>query len=74
MSTSWRSADVKCPFYKSDDGKQNIFCEGLIPNSSVVVRYRRKEDYLRQIDSVCCRNYESCRVNRMLMGKYEEQT
>ena len=73
MSTSWKSADVGCPFYKSDDGKQKIICEGLIPNSSVVISYRRKVDWQAQLNTACCRDYNKCRVYKMLMHKYEEK-
>jgi len=72
-SGSYKQADVKCPFYKFDDGKRRITCEGMIDDSSVALIYRKKSDYLTQIDVFCCEYYTNCEVYRMLMEKYEEE-
>ena len=74
-SGSYRQADVGCPFYKYDDSKKRITCEGLIgmENSSLELIYRRKSDFDRQMDNFCCKNYQQCKVYRILMEKYEEE-
>lgn len=72
-SGSFKQADVLCPFYKYDDGKQRITCEGLVDDSSLALIYHRKNDYEMQIDVFCCEHYKCCEVYRMLMeAKYEE--
>ena len=71
-SGSYKQADVKCPFYRFDDGKRRITCEGMIEDSSVALIYRKKSDYLTQIDVFCCEHYKKCEVYRILMEKYEE--
>lgn len=72
-SGSYKQADVLCPFYKYDDGKQRITCEGLVDDSSLALIYHQKIDYETQINVFCCENYKRCEVYRMLMeNKYEE--
>ena len=72
-SGSFKQADVLCPFYKYDDGKQRITCEGLVDDSSLALIYHQKIDYETQINVFCCENYKHCEVYRMLMeNKYEE--
>ena len=73
-SGSYRQADVRCPFYKFDDGAKRITCEGLIDESSLALIYRRKRDYEAQIMNFCCEHYGNCEIYRMLMDKYEEDS
>ena len=70
-SGSYKQADVQCPFYKHDDGRNRITCEGLVDNSSLVLTYLRKRDLQAQMDIFCCDHYLKCEVNRMLMEKYQ---
>lgn len=72
-SGSYRQAGVRCPFYKFDDGKRRITCEGLIEDSSVALIYHRKADYEIQIDTFYCEHYTKCEVYRMLIDKYDEE-
>ena len=72
-SGSFKQIEVQCPFYKYDDGKQRITCEGFVDNSSLALIYHRRIDYETQIDVFCCDHYKNCEVYRMLMAtKYEE--
>lgn len=71
-SGSFKQADVKCPFYKFDDGKRRITCEGIIEDSSLALIYHKKVDYETQIDVFCCEYYEKCEVYKLLMEKYED--
>ena len=71
-SGSYRQADVRCPFYKFDDGKRRITCEGIIEDSSLALIFHNKFDYEKQITVFCCDYYKYCEVYRMLMKKYEE--
>lgn len=70
-SGSYKQADVKCPFFKYDDGKRRITCEGLIRESSLALIYLRKSDYEAQIDTFCCERFVHCGIYRLLMEKYE---
>jgi hypothetical protein len=76
-SGSFKQADVLCPFYKYDDGKRCITCEGLVgdkDDSSLALIYHSKRDYEAQIDVFCCEHYLKCEIYRMLMAaKYEEE-
>lgn len=71
-SGSYWQAYVKCPYYKYDDGKQRITCEGLIDESSLALIYHKKEDFDIQIEVFCCEYYTKCEVYRLLNSKYEE--
>ena len=72
-SGSYAQASVRCPFYKSDDGKLRIAFEGLVDSSSIALIYRRKDDYAAQMRTFCRDKYKNCEIYRMLMEtKYEE--
>lgn len=72
-SGSYRQVNVKCPFYRSDDGRGKIICEGLKERSTVSLNYRRKQDYEKHIRGLCSGEYKQCPVHGMLMEKYEEK-
>ena len=72
-SGSYKQAYEQCPFYKYDDGKQRITCEGLIEDSSLALIYHKKQDYETQINVFCCEHYTRCEVYRLLMEKYKEE-
>ena len=71
-SGSYIQVFVRCPFYKYDDVKKRITCEGLTDDSSLALIYHNKTDYEKQISIFCCRHYSKCELYRMLMEKYEE--
>lgn len=71
-SGSWRQADVGCPFYRHDDGKRVITCEGLIPQSDTKSRFESRAAQQRHMDAYCCGRYICCEIYRALMDKYEE--
>lgn len=73
-SGSYKQIEVQCPFYRYDDGKQRITCEGLVDNSSLALIYQKRRDYETQISVFCCEHYKRCEVYRMLMeAKYDEE-
>ena len=71
-SGSYNQIFVRCPFYKWDDGKKRITCEGIVDNSSIALIYHSKADYECQFVTFCCKHYEKCEVYRLLQEKYEE--
>ena len=72
-SGSFRQADVQCPFYKYDDGKRRITCEGIIEDSSLSLIYHNKNDYETQITVFCCEYYKRCEIYGILIDKYDEE-
>lgn len=72
-SGSYQQVYVKCPFYLSDNGKNVIAREGLIPNSTIRSHYRYGSDYRKQIGIFCCGKYENCEIYAALKLKYEEE-
>lgn len=71
-SGSYTQASVGCPFYKWDDGKRRIVCEGIVDNSSISLVYNNRQDYSIQIETFCCQNWAKCEIHTMLMEKYED--
>ena len=71
-SGSYKAVDCKCPFFKYDDGKRRITCEGLVgEGSSIALIYHNKADYEIQMNTFCCKHYEKCEVYRLLMDIFE---
>lgn len=71
MATSWNSADVMCPFYKSDDGVR-IVCENLLQKSkNVTHRFESSSEKQRHMKRCCCGHYKRCLYYRVLLEKYE---
>ena len=72
-SGSYLQAYVRCPFYEYDDGKQRISCEGLVDESSIALIYGRQEDFLIQMQTFCCKQYEKCEIHCLLQSlKYAD--
>lgn len=73
-SGSYRQVDVKCPFYKYDDGKRHIVCEGAFDcEDSLTSAFRHKDKYDMQMDKHCCYDYEQCGIYQMLAKKYDDE-
>ncbi len=72
-SGSYKQVDVKCPFYKTDDGKRHITCEGVVKDSSLINAYRRRHEFDTQISVFCSGCYQNCEVYRMLVQIYDEE-
>lgn len=72
-SGSYIQRYVRCPFFRKDDGKTMIFCEGLMERNTITLRYDRKSDWRIQMETFCCCHYERCEVFRMVMDtRYPE--
>lgn len=71
-SGSYKQVYVVCPFYKEDDGKRRIVCEGLTDDSIIIQAFKTKEAYERQIDVFCCKECDKCEIYGVLFAKYEE--
>ncbi|MBP3655022.1 MAG: hypothetical protein J6J04_06370 [Oscillospiraceae bacterium] len=61
-----------CPFYRTDDGKNSITCEGVTDDSVVIQRYRNHALQIQQLDVFCMDHYNNCEITRMLMQKYAD--
>lgn len=69
---TYTSADVKCPFYLSDNPKTcHITCEGIPPGSTVKSHFSDKKAMQTQIGRRCAGDYKACPWARLLFdGKY----
>ena len=70
-SGSFRQADIRCPYYKWDNGKNRISCEGIIPDSQI--QNRRPTDLAAQVRIFCTGCYEKCEVAAVLEQRYKEE-
>lgn len=70
---SFNQVNVICPFYRADDGKRRITCEGIIDDSTLILAYRYGEDYKLQMLNYCFEHYAKCEIYKMLMEKYKEE-
>jgi len=63
---------VQCPFYRFDDKKRSITCEGIIDRSHITLSYQNGRDQRKQLEVFCCEHYKKCEIYRMLMrNKYD---
>ena len=73
-SGSYMQLEVKCPFYKYDDGRFRITCEGILDESSLAMIFHKKADFETQMRVFCWEHYPKCEIHRMLMeNKYPEE-
>lgn len=70
-SGSYHQVNVECPFYKRDDGKRRIICEGILDDSTLTMEMKRL-DFDMYIREYCSKRYICCEVYRMLMDKYPD--
>lgn len=71
-SGSYKQVYVQCPFYKSDDGKSKIVCEGLVEESILSTTFGRRDDYETQITVFCSNHYRKCEIFRIINSKYDD--
>lgn len=73
-SGSYNQVSVKCPFYKEDDGKLSIICEGFGDARYLKQVYSNKCQYGKQMSVFCCEHYKNCEVYRLIMEtKYDKE-
>lgn len=70
---SYFCADVKCPFYKGDDGHSAVVCEGILGSTCVKLSFNTNEPQTEkgrlknQIKKYCGADYKACPLFKMLM-------
>lgn len=67
MATSSRSKLVRCPFYRFDDGKISIGCEGVTGGSRLTLHFQKRQEWMQQMQIFCECRYECCEVYRIIM-------
>lgn len=72
-SGSWMQADVRCPFYRHDDGSRIITCDGVIPDSDTKSRFPTRAARQNHMKLFCCDGYKTCEVYLAVMQRYEEE-
>ena len=70
----WTDADVRCPFYLSDDRRgRSIRCEGYDEGAELVSRFRTLGQREGHMGRYCVGRYEDCPVYRCTYeSKYED--
>ena len=72
-SGSYRQVKVVCPYYVTDNGKNRIVCEGLVPGGQTQTYYRFRKDYAAQMERYCSGCYWMCEICAALDEKYREE-
>jgi hypothetical protein len=72
MSKNYKSIidrDIKCPYYKCSD-QVHIKCEGIIPNTSIVINFGNRTDKSVYSRSFCENKMNECKVCQILNKKW----
>lgn len=72
-SGSYMQVYVRCPYYQTDNGKNRIVCEGLVPGSKLHSSFRKPKDYRLQMELFCCNNYPMCEICEAIDHKYYQE-
>ena len=70
--SSYMRVDVRCPFYKGDEHRRRIICEGIVDRSTISLSFGSSKDFSVQANTFCCNRYQNCEIYMMLMAsKYD---
>lgn len=72
-SGSFLQVDVKCPYYQSDNGRDRIICEGIIPGTNTQSFYYMGLEFKKHMQIFCTDRYWNCEICQALDQKYEEE-
>lgn len=77
---SYYCADIKCPFYKADDGHSMVSCEGVEKATCVKLSFYVNEPQNEKgrlkdfIYRKCADDFKSCPIYKMIMAaNYPEE-
>ena len=70
MSTDWRSAYTKCPFYKTEDGKK-VECEGVHEKTSINIVFTSTKEKIKYKAIYCESSYQECPYAKLLYNKWD---
>lgn len=70
----WTELDVRCPFYRSDEGEGRcISCEGIVEGMDSISRFRSMALKDRHMGLYCVAAYEHCPMYRSIYAsKYAD--
>lgn len=71
MPTSWVDKYAECPFYKYDDGKKSVTCEGYKKTCVVRTIFVTNGSMEVHLKAFCCKDYQKCPLYPLLVKKYE---
>lgn len=69
----YTSSSAVCPFYKEElEDRRVIVCEGVTKNSLLQLAFQTRQSADKYKKNHCyCDGYKTCRICKMLYGKYE---
>lgn len=71
MATNFSDVYIRCPFFLTEEGAE-IRCEGLLPESQTVLRFKKREWKTKHLENCCREDYERCPLCKGLLEKYEK--
>lgn len=63
---------AKCPYYRYDE-KKTIYCENLIADTNVHLRFNDAQAFVRHRKTFCLGDYNRCPLAQTLNRKYGYQ-
>lgn len=63
---------VKCPYYRGEE-KNDIFCESLIGDNKLRLRFETKADFKKHEHDFCMGDYSRCELVQALDQKWDYQ-
>ena len=69
---SFFQVNVQCPFYKSDNGRDCLACEGVGDATNVTQIFDTWDALKRFMSVYCWDRYKTCPLYSMIMEKYED--
>ena len=70
-SGSYWQSYVQCPYYKYDDGRKHIHCEGITDVTQLRISFTTRADFEKYIQKFCCGWYWDCQLCRTIESTYE---
>ena len=71
-SGSYWQVWVQCPFYKRDNSKDCLVCEGVGDARTLTQVFDSRDALKKYMQAYCWERYKSCPLYRMIMEKYED--
>jgi hypothetical protein len=71
MPTTFKGVKVICPYYADKEEKHCITCEGVMDGTLTKVCFKKTDTKEKYRLLFCERNYEKCKVAKMLDRKYK---
>lgn len=71
-SGSFNQAYIRCPYYITDNGRDRITCEGILPGSQNQSFFFHRQDFKQQMQIFCKKDFYRCEICAALDEKHRD--